>query len=65
MTRGNRYLVISLVYLLVIIGLVAQSYALLIAAVAASVSIGIWIEKVDNRRDEKFKHRNALHNYHH
>ncbi len=65
MTRSNRYLTISLVYLLVIIALIAQSYALLISLILTSVGIGLWIEKTDNRRDEKFKHHNAVHNYHH
>lgn len=65
MTRSTRYLAISFVYLLIIIALIAQSYALLISLILISVGIGLWIEKVDNQRDEKFKHHNAVHHYHH
>ncbi|WP_018131156.1 hypothetical protein [Effusibacillus pohliae] len=65
MTRGNRYFFFVLVFASVVIGLVSKSYAVLGITLLASLAIGLWIEKIDNKRDEKFKHHNAVHNYHH
>lgn len=65
MTRDTRYLFFSLVFLLVAIGLFSRSYGLLGLALAVSVALGLWIEKIDNQRDERFKHHNRVHNYHH
>ncbi|MFC4769610.1 hypothetical protein [Effusibacillus consociatus] len=65
MTRGNRYFFYTLVFALTVFALFSKSYGLLGAAIVASIALGLWIEKIDNRRDEKFKHHNAVHNYHH
>ncbi|GAX90940.1 hypothetical protein [Effusibacillus lacus] len=65
MTRGHRYFFFSVVFALVLVGLISKSYLLLGGALLVSLAVGIWIEKVDNKRDEKFKHHNAVHNYHH
>lgn len=65
MTRGNRYFFYALIFALIVAALASKSYGILGGAVVISLALGLWIEKVDNKRDEKFKHYNAVHNYHH
>lgn len=65
MTRGTRYFFFVLIYVLTFMGLIIQSYTFFVVAVILAVALGMWIEKVDNQRTEKFKHYNTVHNYHH
>ncbi|MFD2170947.1 hypothetical protein [Tumebacillus lipolyticus] len=61
----NRYFFYAICFILVIVGIVSQSYTLLALSFVAGTIVGLITEYYDNRRDEKFKHLNANHQYKH
>ncbi|ARU62176.1 hypothetical protein CBW65_15065 [Tumebacillus avium] len=65
MSMLNRYFFYAVCFVLVVVGIISQSYALLGLSVVAGIAVGILTELYDNKRDEKFKHLNANHQYKH
>ena len=61
----NRYFFYSLAFLVIVGALIAQSYALFGISLLVAIAVGILTEFYDNKRDEKFKHYNAKHQYKH
>lgn len=65
MSMLNRYFFYAVCFVLVVVGIISQSYALLGLSVVAGIAVGFLTELYDNKRDEKFKHLNANHQYKH
>lgn len=65
MARETRFFLFTLVFLLIIAGLVSQSYFLLGVSLILGIILGVIVDKFDNFRDEKHKHVNQNFNYHH
>ncbi|ASS75981.1 hypothetical protein CIG75_14100 [Tumebacillus algifaecis] len=65
MSMLNRYFFYAICFILVVVGIISQSYALLGLSFVAGIVVGLITEFYDNRRDEKFKHLNANHQYKH
>lgn len=61
MTRGARYGLFALIFGLVLIGLLTKSSTVALLAVPVAVIYGLFVEKIDNKRDEKFKAYNKIH----
>ncbi|MGB8957008.1 MAG: hypothetical protein WCC10_16685 [Tumebacillaceae bacterium] len=61
----NRYFFYALAFLVVVGALIAQSYAVFGISLVVAIAVGILTEFFDNKRDEKFKHYNAKHQYKH
>ncbi|MCY0877003.1 MAG: hypothetical protein OWT28_12160 [Firmicutes bacterium] len=63
MNRTMRYLAYSVIFLLVIVGLLTGSIGWLIGLLAVAVLIGFTVDRFDNRRDEPFKKYNVKHHH--
>lgn len=61
----NRYFFYALAFLVVVGALISQSYAVFGISLVVAIAVGILTEFFDNKRDEKFKHYNAKHQYKH
>jgi hypothetical protein len=61
----NRYFFYAICFIMIIVGIISQSYTVLGLTFVAGIAIGFITEYYDNRRDEKFKHLNANHQYKH
>ncbi|GIM48337.1 hypothetical protein DNHGIG_38860 [Collibacillus ludicampi] len=65
MRRETRYFFFTLIFVLIIAGLVSQNYTFLGITFLLGILIGGIVDTYDNRRDEKHKHVNRNFNYHH
>ncbi|CAM3827184.1 hypothetical protein [Alicyclobacillus pomorum] len=63
-TRKLRYILFSAVFALVLLGLVAQSYPLLVVLAMVAIAIGVIADKLENQPTEPFKKYNELHHGH-
>lgn len=61
MTRGARYVLFALIFVLILVGLLSMSTMVALLAVPVAVIYGLFVEKIDNKRDEKFKRHNNIH----
>jgi hypothetical protein len=64
-TRKLRYILFSAVFALVLLGLVAQSYPLLVVLAMVAIAIGVIADKLENQPTEPFKKYNELHHHGH
>jgi hypothetical protein len=62
-TRKLRYILFSAVFALVLLGLVAQSYPLLVVLAMVAIAIGVIADKLENQPTEPFKKYNELHHH--
>jgi hypothetical protein len=65
MSIANRYFFYTIVFALVVASVITKSYLLFGLSLVAGIAIGFITELYDNKRDEKFKHYNAKHQYKH
>jgi len=65
MSRLNRYFFYTLVFVVVVAGLLTQSYAAVGITLLLAIALGVLTEMYDNKRDEKHKHNNVHHAYKH
>ncbi|PWK06977.1 hypothetical protein [Tumebacillus permanentifrigoris] len=65
MSIQNRYFFYTIVFALVVASVITKSYLLFGLSLVAGIAIGFITELYDNKRDEKFKHYNAKHQYKH
>ncbi|MBL0388188.1 hypothetical protein JJB07_16340 [Tumebacillus sp. ITR2] len=65
MSKQNRYFFYTIVFALVVASVITKSYLLFGCSIVAGIAIGFITELFDNKRDEKFKHYNAKHQYKH
>jgi hypothetical protein len=64
-TRKLRYFLFSAVFALVLIGLIAQSYPLLVGLAIVAIAMGVIADKLENQPTEPFKKYNELHHHGH
>lgn len=64
-TLAIRYILFGLLFALVIVGLIAHSYPLLIALVVAAIVLGVVGDKIENLPTEPFRKYNEKHHRHH
>jgi hypothetical protein len=64
-TRKLRYILFSAVFALILLGLVIQSYPLLVVLAIVAIAIGVIADKLENQPTEPFKKYNELHHHGH
>ncbi|GMA49206.1 hypothetical protein GCM10025857_05630 [Alicyclobacillus contaminans] len=62
-TRKLRYILFSLMFALVLVGLVAHSYPLLIVLAIVAIALGVVGDRMENHPTEPFKRYNELHHH--
>jgi hypothetical protein len=61
----NRYFFYTVAFLLVLVGILTQTYSLFGLSLVLAVAVGVITELYDNKRDEKYKKYNVNHQLKH
>ncbi|SFU58408.1 hypothetical protein [Alicyclobacillus macrosporangiidus] len=64
-TRNVRYLLFTLAFALVLVGLLTHSYTLLAILAIVSIALAVIGDKIENEPSEPFKHLNENHHHFH
>ncbi|MCL6515345.1 hypothetical protein [Alicyclobacillus sp.] len=64
-TRNVRYLLFTLAFLLVLVGLLLHSYTLLAILAIVAIALAIIGDRIENQPSEPYKHLNEHHHHLH